>query len=109
LQGIPADATTILPEDPNPMMAAVVFNKQIKVLIRMEYSCRWIQCTELKLGRQKINVVNVYCQFSLLRDDFVYRIGDILDGLIRKESDSFEGFKCKYAPGLMKMWKCSRN
>jgi len=84
LLGMPTYAVTILPEDPTPMVAVVIFKKDIETLVHLKYEDRWTLCVEISRGNHKVIIVNIYCQFSLPRDIFVRRLEGILTGFVNK-------------------------
>jgi len=83
IPGMPTDAVTLIPEDPGPMVAVVIFNKKIEALVDSKYTCKWIQTFSLKLGKHQITIVNLYCQFSMPADIFVNKLETILEGFYR--------------------------
>lgn len=58
--GMPIDVMVLLPEDPNHMVAAIMFNRRIEE--NSKNTIKWIQSFDLKLGPRQVTTVNVYCQ-----------------------------------------------
>jgi len=74
MTGMKADDRMLIPDDPSPMMAVIIFNKKIDVLVDSKNTCRWIQALSMGQGGDKITLVNIYRQFSMPADIFVHKL-----------------------------------
>ena len=61
MQGMPAGARVVLPMDDHPMVAIIIFNKNIDILVHATNCDRWVQCVEISEGKTKFILVNIYC------------------------------------------------
>jgi len=103
LIGMRTDATVLVPEDLNPMVAVPILNKKINVLVDTQNTCTWIQVIRIQLNSKIITLVNMYCQFSISVNVFGSRLEEILAGNLGENILVLGDFNAK-SP----LWYCPR-
>lgn len=102
LVNMPVSVVAILPNDPTPMVAVVIFNRNIDALTHLRYADKWTLCVDVSRGNYKVTIVNIYCQFSLPREIFVQKIDNIMNGMQMNNTIILGDFNAK-SP----LWHCT--